>query len=79
MERDMPASRRTLNAERVARRRAGLRAQGLRPRQFWLPDVRSEAFQAEVRRACAAIATSPGYAGDVAFAQALQYWPPDDS
>lgn len=27
-------------AQRVARRRAKLRAKGLRPRQFWLPDLR---------------------------------------
>lgn len=37
-------------AERVARRRAALRAQGLRPRTFWLPDPNSEAFKEQARR-----------------------------
>jgi len=45
-------------AQRVARRRATLRAQGLRPRTFWLPDTSTEAFRAEAARACAAIDAS---------------------
>ena len=31
-------------AARVAKRRAVLRAQGLRPRTFWLPDPRTASF-----------------------------------
>lgn len=42
-------------AERVAKRRAALRAQGLRPQTFWLPDMTTEAFRAGAARACAAI------------------------
>lgn len=38
------------NAERTARRRAKLRAQGLRPKQFWLPDINDPKFIAEARR-----------------------------
>lgn len=37
-------------AERVARRRAKLRALGLRPVQLWLPDTRGAQFAEECRR-----------------------------
>jgi hypothetical protein len=37
-------------AERVARRRAALRAQGLRPKQFWLPDLRDPEVREGIRR-----------------------------
>ena len=37
-------------AERVARRRAKLRAEGLRPVQLWVPDTRDPAFVEECRR-----------------------------
>ncbi len=37
-------------AERVARRRAKLRAAGLRPIQFWAPDTRTAEFANECRR-----------------------------
>jgi hypothetical protein len=37
-------------AERVARRRAALRAQGLRPKTFWLPDTRTTSFQEQARQ-----------------------------
>lgn len=37
-------------AERVARRRAKLRAAGLRPVQLWLPDTRGAEFGEECRR-----------------------------
>jgi len=43
------------SAERVAKRRAALRAQGLRPRTFWLPDTTTPAFRHGVGRAGAAI------------------------
>jgi hypothetical protein len=37
-------------SERVARRRAKLRAAGLRPVQLWVPDTRGAQFAAECRR-----------------------------
>jgi Protein of unknown function (DUF3018) len=37
-------------AQRVAKRRAALRAQGLRPRTFWLPDTQTDAFRERARR-----------------------------
>ncbi len=44
----MPAPK--SRAERVARRRAKLRAAGLRPVQLWLPDTRTPQFAEECRR-----------------------------
>jgi antidote-toxin recognition MazE-like antitoxin len=37
-------------AERVGKRRAALRAAGLRPVQIWVPDTRREGFADECRR-----------------------------
>ncbi len=74
----MTAQQRTPDAERVAHRRKALRAEGLRPRTYWLPDMRDEAVKAEIGRACLAIAASLRNEEDIAFAQAVQYWPPDD-
>ncbi len=65
-------------AERVARRRAALRAQGLRPKTFWLPDTQSEAFHAQAARDVAAINAMRSRDEDIAFAHAIQYWPEDD-
>lgn len=45
-------------AERVARRRAKLRAAGLRPVQLWVPDTRSREFAEECRRQSARIRDS---------------------
>lgn len=36
--------------ERMAARRSRLRAQGLRPVQFWLPDLRDPKVRADLRR-----------------------------
>jgi regulator of protease activity HflC (stomatin/prohibitin superfamily) len=43
-------------AQRVAKRRAALRAQGLRPRQFWLPDLRNPVVRAEIAADAAILA-----------------------
>ena len=64
--------------ERAARYRAAQRAKGLRLKQFWVPDVRSAEFIAEARRQSLLIASSAQNAEDIAFAEALQYWPEDD-
>lgn len=63
--------------ERTARRRAALRQQGLKPRQFWLPDMNDPEVQAQIAHECATIAATD-QTEDLAFAAALQYWPPDD-
>lgn len=38
------------SADRVEKRRAALRAQGLRPVQIWVPDTRAAGFDKEARR-----------------------------
>ncbi|NJS15106.1 MAG: antitoxin MazE family protein [Sphingopyxis sp.] len=44
----MGVHERMTGAERVAKRRAALRATGLRPRQFWLPDLANPTVQAKL-------------------------------
>lgn len=46
----MGVERPMTSAERVARRRARLRAKGLRPKTFWLPDTTTPEFQEEARK-----------------------------
>ncbi|WP_232280306.1 antitoxin MazE-like protein [Sphingomonas sp. PAMC 26605] len=41
------------SAERVAKRRAALRAQGLRPKTFWLPDTSTPEFRARAEASTA--------------------------
>jgi len=64
--------------ERVARRRAALRAQGLRPMQVWVPDLRDAEVRRQIHDACQRIASSPPREDDLAFIEAIQYWPEDD-
>ena len=47
----MPQAREAAN-QVVARYRERMRAAGLRPVQFWVPDTRSPEFVAEGRRQC---------------------------
>lgn len=51
--------------------RERLRAQGLRPVQIWLPDVRAPEFAAEAHRQSLAIASSEQEAADQAFVEAI--------
>lgn len=57
--------------ERVREHRARLRAQGLRPIQIWVPDVRSPEFAAEAHRQSLAVAMSEHAEEDQAFVEAL--------
>jgi len=57
--------------ERVSSYRARLRAQGMRPVQIWVPDVRSPQFAAEAHRQSAAVASSTHVHDDQAFVDAL--------
>ena len=50
----MPAS----NAERTRKRRAALRAEGLRPAQIWVPDSRRPEFTERCRRETALAAAA---------------------
>jgi len=53
--------------DKVARHRQRMRAAGLRPVQFWVPDTRSEEFAERVREQCLKLK------GDPAEADVLQF------
>lgn len=57
--------------DRVRDHRRRLRAQGLRPVQIWVPDVRAPEFVAEAHRQSAVIAASEHEAADQAFVDAI--------
>lgn len=63
--------RRSNVSERVDSYRRRLRAQGLRPVQIWVPDVRSPEFPPEAHRQSAAVAASEHAGDDQAFIDAL--------
>jgi hypothetical protein len=60
--------------EKVAAHRAKLRAQGLRPIQIWVPDVRSPEFAAEARRQMRLVARSKQAKEDQDFVDAVTDW-----
>lgn len=64
-------NRRRKVADRVREHRDRLRAQGLRPVQIWVPDVRAPGFAAEAHRQSAAVAASEHAADDQAFVDAI--------
>ncbi len=51
--------------------RAKMRAQGLRPVQIWVPDVRSPDFAAEARRQSALVAAADRAGEDMDFVEAV--------
>jgi len=59
---------------KVREHRQRLRAQGLRPIQIWVPDVRAPAFQSEAHRQSSAVARSAQAREDQAFVEALSDW-----
>ena len=54
---------------KVTRSRARMRAAGLRPVQFWVPDTRLPGFAAEVRMQCLAIKGDRLEAETIEFAE----------
>lgn len=52
-------------AARVRKRRAALRAAGLRPVQIWVPDTRRPGFAEECRRQCRIIAQADAADSDL--------------
>lgn len=52
---------------KVREHRERLKRQGLRPVQFWVPDVNSAAFRAEAHRQSLLVANNVGEADDQAF------------
>jgi hypothetical protein len=62
---------------KVGAYRARLRAQGLRPIQIWVPDVRAPSFRAEAHRQSLAVAASAAADADQAFIDAVSATSPD--
>lgn len=69
-----PRSRALSAAARVRKHRESLRAEGLRPIQIWVPDVRSKRFAAQARRQSLAIAQSTQEQDDLAFIESIADW-----
>jgi hypothetical protein len=59
---------------KVQEHRDRLRAQGLRPIQIWVPDVRASSFRAEAHRQSQAVAASTHAAEDQGFIDAASDW-----
>ncbi len=59
---------------KVQRHREGLREQGLRPIQIWVPDIDARSFRAAAHRQSLAVANSAGEAADQAFIDAISDW-----
>lgn len=68
------ASRPKPSREKVRDHRQRLRAQGLRPIQIWVPDVRAPSFRSEAHRQSLAVAASAHAAEDQAFIDAVSDW-----
>ncbi len=59
---------------KVREHRDRLRAQGLRPIQIWVPDVRAPSFQEQAHRQSQAVAASDHAREDQAFINAVSDW-----
>ncbi len=71
-------ARRAATRRKVREHRLRLRAQGMRPIQIWVPDVRSPEFAAEARRQSLLANTSPEEAEIQAFIDSVYAWPDDN-
>ena len=69
-----PARRPKPTRVKVREHRERLRAQGLRPIQIWVPDVRAAAFKATAHRQSLAVAKSAHAADDQVFIDAISDW-----
>ena len=54
---------------KVARSRERMRAAGLRPVQFWVPDTRLASFAADLRRQCLELNGAPREAEVLGFSE----------
>jgi len=70
--------RRAATRWKVRDHRQRLRAQGMRPIQIWVPDVRSPEFSAEARRQSQLVAQSAQEPEIQALIDSLAEWPNDD-
>jgi hypothetical protein len=71
----MPANFRKIKPktarQRMQARRKRLRAQGLKPVQFWVPDLRNRRVRAEIRREAALLSRHPDNAAIDAWIDAV--------
>ena len=65
------ASRPRSSRAKVRAHRERLRAQGLRPIQIWVPDVRAPSFRSEAHRQSLAVAASAHARDDQEFIDAI--------
>jgi antidote-toxin recognition MazE-like antitoxin len=65
------ASKPKTSRAKVRQHRERLRAQGLRPIQIWVPDVRAPSFRSEAHRQSLAVAASARDHEDQAFIDAV--------
>lgn len=72
-------ARRAAIRSKVSAHRQRLRAQGMRPIQIWVPDVRSQQFATEARRQSLLVAASPDGADIQAFIDSVYEWPDSNS
>lgn len=71
-------SRGTESRRRVHEHRRRLRAQGMRPVQIWVPDVRAEGFATAAAAQSAAVAASDHAEDDQAFVDAVSEFGPEE-
>ena len=69
-----PVSKQKSSRTKVRQHRERLRAQGLRPLQIWVPDMRAPSFRLEAHRQSLAVATSVLAHEDQAFIAAVSDW-----
>ena len=67
----MPAEPSKSSRAKVRDHRERLRAQGLRPIQLWVPDMRRPEFREQAHRQSAAVAASARATEDQAFIDAI--------
>ena len=65
MKTTMPSA----HGSKVARHRQRMRAAGLRPVQFWVPDTRSPEFAAQLRQQCRSLKGDPAEADVLRFTE----------
>lgn len=64
---------------KVREHRDRLRAQGLRPIQIWVPDVRADSFRSQAHHQSLAVAESSHAQDDQAFVDAVSVFDVDES
>ncbi|MCP9775114.1 antitoxin MazE family protein [Cyanobium sp. WAJ14-Wanaka] len=76
---DRQDARRAAIRSKVNAHRQRLRAQGMRPIQIWVPDVRSQQFATDARRQSQLVATGPDEVDIQAFIDSVYEWPDNSS